>query len=217
MTPITFVVRPSMRKRTALSLSLFGLAAIGFACFAAMLIASLRPTEATVLSHRMEIDLKNLAPGEWLRVDWERYEVFVIHRMPEQIAWLESYTPPVLSEWAVTPLPKGIPDNRFRSIDPRYLVVAAGRYRSDYMLWENRHAVFICSGFHYTPLPISTPNKQVIPGGFYCGDEGTLQHPAFYTGWTYDVAGRSSSTWISPLQIPPHRLEGQTLVLEFLQ
>lgn len=206
--------RPNLRTTLAVAAIGLSMAGIGYVGWA--FVASLKPTEATLLSHQVEIGLSELKPGQVLRVDWEGTDVFVLRRTPEQIAWLESYAPPALKESARIPEPSPKLENAFRSVRPDFLVVGIWKNGPKWALRENQHMSYLCDDFRYSPTPLRLSQDLVFPGGFYCahmyGHEATdLSKEA----WVYDPAGRSKMNWISPLHIPPHKLEGNTLILGY--
>jgi hypothetical protein len=203
-------------RRTLLVLATIGLvmAGIGYGCWA--LLLSLKPTETTLLSHQLEIELNELRPGQVSRVEWEGIDVFILRRTPEQMAWLESYVPPTLSERAKIQEVDPLVRNTFRSISPEYLVVGVWKNGLRWSLRENQHMSYLCDDFRVFLEPTSVSKEVVFPGGFYCA--GMYGHKAsdfLEEAWVYDPAGRSKTSWISPLYIPPHKLKGHTLVLGY--
>jgi len=68
------------------SLLLFG--------FCAMLLLTMTPTRQTTMEAQLTIDVSQIEPGTMLSVIPDKYiygyygAIFVIHRTPEQIAWL---------------------------------------------------------------------------------------------------------------------------------
>src|SRR5664279_5595306 len=113
----------NIRFRKLLTWATVGLFMVALGYVVRVFMATLKPTEAILLSHQLEIDLNELAPGQLRRVDWEGIDVFILHRTPEQIAWLRSYGPPALSERAIIREVNIHIQNSFRSISPEYLVI----------------------------------------------------------------------------------------------
>jgi len=196
-----------------LSLTVAGLV-LGVAGFAWVLGTSMKPTEPTLLSHRQEVDISGLLPGQFLRVDWEGTEVFVLRRTPEQIDWLKSYGPPNIEGARINDVPSAAFNNPFRSISPEYFVVGVERNGTWWSIAENRSLRYRCDDFRYSPEHIRVSAQVTFPGALYCAKMYQAIAEDF-TQWpfVYDPAGRSPSRWYQPLRVPPHTIQGGTLVL----
>ncbi len=206
--------RPSLRTLLVLATSGLFMAGMAYVCWA--LMVSLKPTEATLLSHQLEIDLNELEPGQLRQVEWEGINVFILRRTPQQTAWIESYIPPTLSESAKIQENDPLVRNAFRSIRPEYLVVGVWKNGSRWSLRENQHMSYLCDDFRFFSEPTRVSKEVVFPGGFYCA--GMYGHKAsdfLEEAWVYDPAGRSKTSWISPLYIPPHKFKEHILVIGY--
>lgn len=190
-------------------------ALLGGAGFTGVLVASLKPTEATISSHKREVDLSKLRPGEALRVDWDGYQVIVVRRTPEQVEWLEHYAAPPAQGLVVGERLNPKVANRFRSLKKEYLVVAAERYRECLRLREISQ-YFLCDEFVYDPSRHVLRQGGEFHGVLYCSHwYGRTIDDAINSMFVYDVAGRNRNPWLAPLVIPPHYFQGETtLVLD---
>lgn len=204
---------PRPNKRSLLTLATLGMLILGGSIVGWMLQASLQPTDVTLRAHLLEVDLANMDPGQALRVDWEGMDVFIVRRTPAQIAWLENYTPPLPSKgnrFRDNPLT----NNRYRSINPEYLVVGLWRHRQSWSLPESDRMHYLCEDFQYSSEPQQAPDHAVFPGGFFCASSfDQTRDGVTERSWLYDPAGRHTSAWIPPLPIPRYRLDGQILTL----
>jgi hypothetical protein len=177
--------------------------------------ASLKPTEATAAAHKMEIDISDLPVGAVRRIEWEAFDVFVLHRTAAQVSWLDSYSPPVLGSHCIDDIPSSDFRNRYRSLSPEFLVVAIWRDGSIWRINENRSLLYQCADFRYTAEPIRVSERTTFPGGFYCASMPSVDRGDFVgSSFVYDPAGRSASRWYQPLTVPPHHVEGDLLVLD---
>lgn len=202
-------------KRLALIGATGGLLFVGFCFLASVFIRSLQPTEPTILSHIMEVDLSGLVPGGTLRFKWERREVFVLRRTPEQISWLGAYTPPTPEPNFVFDPPSPQVVNRFRSLQPEYFVTTLWNYGKLVMLPESKFMWNVCEDFRYSPNFIQVSEKIAFPGAFYCASMyGNATNDFSHNMFVYDVAGRPSASWVAPLEIPSYSIkQGSVLVL----
>lgn len=202
-------------KRTILSLYVGAGALLLITCFTPTLFVSVRPTDATVLSYRHEVDLSSLQPGAMLKVQWEGLEVLVLRRTTDQIRWLERYEAPA-SQGTVgrDPIPHQI-NNRFRSIKREYLVVSAARDAESLYLREiaSYHS---CEDFRFDARPLKVEAAMHWPASFYCAKSyGHEIDDLSRTMFVYDLAGRNKNRWFAPLEIPPHYFRnGNVLVLD---
>ncbi len=188
---------------------------LGGVGFSGVLVSSLKPTEATISSHRQEVDLSGLPPGEVLHIDWEGYQVIVIHRTPEQVEWLERYDPPPAQGMVTGERSNPKVANRLRSQRKEYLVVFVERYREQVRLREISQ-YSLCEEFVYDPKRHALKQGVEFYGVLYCSH--WYGHPvddALNSVFVYDIAGRNRNPWLAPLDIPPHYFHGKTtLVLD---
>lgn len=189
---------------------------VGLGYVALAFVGSLKPTEATLLSHQLEISLNSLEPGQVLQVDWEGVDVFILRRTPAQVEWLRSYNPPELNDFfQLEDQPQSF-RNSFRSLNPEYFVVGVWKNGSKWSLRENKRFSYLCDDFRYSSEPLQVSRLTAFPGGFYCASMYGRSITNFVDeAWVYDPAGRSNSKWISPLFIPPHKLERNKIVLGY--
>lgn len=180
-----------------------------------LLLSTLRPTEAVLLGHQKRVDLSNLQAGEWLRLDWEGAEVFVLRRTPAQIEWLRQNEPPEALE---DDLPSSGFAPRLRSRVPEIFVALAWEYRgqggSRVLLYERQHHAQLCDEFIYTPELSPVSEALMAPGAFRCISilgESLSGRP--YQPFRYAPAGRSFSPRVPPLQVPHYMLENNMLTL----
>lgn len=187
-----------------------------------MFVRALAPTQATLFSHRQEVDLSKLDPGKLMRLDWEGWEILVLHRTPEQIAWLKRYRPPELAEGWSDSLPSPEMDPRLRSHSPEYLVVGYRKMGAYAYLRESPGMAYRCGDFRYCPKPLAASPEVMFPGGFYCvfepfAESGAQEEPpcssSVHSSFVYDPAGRSFSPWLMPLWVPPHHFREDRLIL----
>jgi len=204
----------SATQRTILIFATALIGAIGLGFFGWVLLGTLQPTDVTLRAHELEVDLSKLEPGQVMRLDWEGTEVFVLHRSPKQIEWLKTYTPPQLQQRAADELfSKGLA-NRLRSFQDKYLVVGIWKNGKYFMVMETTRQAYRCDDFKYSGANLQVRDDVSFPGGFYCASMyGSLLSDFKGSSFVYDPAGRSISPWVVPLQVPPHKLEGDKLVL----
>lgn len=204
-----------MTRRAILAITVSIGILLGGIGFSGILLSSLKPTEATISSHRQEVDLSELAPGEVLRIDWEGYQVIVVHRTPEQIQWLERYDPPQPQGMMAGERANPEITNRFRSQRKEYFVAFVERYREQVRLREISQ-YSLCEQFVFDPKRHALKQGVEFHGVFYCSR--WYGHPvddALDSMFVYDIAGRNRNPWLAPLDIPPHYFHGNTtLVLD---
>lgn len=186
----------------------------GFGFFG-ILFFSLKPTEAIISSHKFEVDLSALRPGEVLRFDWEGQEILVVRRTPEQIEWLEHYDPPPAQGLVAGERSNSKVVNRFRSLRKDYLVVAAERYRENLRLREISQ-YSLCDELAYDANRHALKQGVTFHGVLYCSRwYGRPIDDPLNSMFVYDIAGRNRNPWVAPLEIPSHYFQGEkTLVLD---
>lgn len=181
--PETDVDTANPLRRRILTAATVGLGAVGAAATAIPFIESWEPSEsARALGAPVQIDISNLKPGALMTTQWRKRPVWVLHRLPEQIARL-----PSLNDRLKDPLsrqPQQAPDLASwnpiqRSIRPEYLLV-----------------VGICTHLgcipKYHPDPADPALGASWPGGFFCPCHGSR----------YDLAGRVMDGSPAPLNLP---------------
>jgi len=110
--------------------------------FCAMLLLTMTPTRQTTLEAQLTIDVSQIAPGTMLSVIPDKHvygyygAVFVVHRTPEQIAWLRQQPIPDAIGRFLFPQQPGL-DPLTRSLDDRYFLFTSSWYYS-YFFGSNR-------------------------------------------------------------------------------
>lgn len=204
-------------RRSKLIVAVALLSSLGVIAFLAMLLVSLKPTDATLLNQRMEVDVSKIPPGVLVNFEWGGLSVFVLHRSPAQIAWLKSYTPPARSNGADAGLSSPDFSPRMRSLRDEFLVFAVGRYKDHYLvLPEVESAVFLCEKLRYSSEPLKISGETTFPGGFYCESSVGFSNDFSenHSPWVYDLAGRNVFSSNLPLPVPRHHFDGNMLVLD---
>jgi len=202
------------RSSLAVATTALGLVALSF--FAWVLIKSLQPTDATLDAHVLEVNLTELQPGEVLRIDWGGTEVLVLRRTTEQIDWLKSFVGPTLRPHLYEEPFSPMLGNKLRSLQEKYFVAAIWKNGKHFTLRENSRQSYWCDDFRYSSDKLYVSGNMTFAGGFYCASMYRDQFAApnlQETPFVYDAAGRSSSEWIMPLEIPRHEFQGEKLVL----
>ena len=183
-------------RRRILTAATAGLGAVGAAATAVPFVESWLPSEsARAQGSPVQIDISGLKPGTLLTTQWRKRPVWVLHRLPEQLAVLPSLNgrlkdplsrqpqqAPHLAHW--NPIQ--------RSIRPEYLLL-----------------VGICT--HLGCIPKYRPNPDEAglgahwPGGFFCPCHGSR----------YDLAGRVMDGSPAPLNlpVPPYYFKSPTLIV----
>jgi len=187
---------PNPLRRRILTYATGGLGLVGAAATAVPFVESWLPSEsARALGSPVQIDISGLKPGTMVTTLWRQRPVWVLHRMPEQIAEL-----PSLNGRLKDPLsrqPQQAPDLASwnpiqRSIKPEYLLV-----------------VGICTHLGCIPKLRPEPHDPALganwPGGFFCPCHGSR----------YDLAGRVMDGSPAPLNlpVPPHYYKSPTLIV----
>lgn len=180
-----------------------------------LLFSTLSPTEAVLLGHQKRVDLSDLQEGEWLRLDWEGAEVFVLKRTPAQIEWLRQNGP---HESFKDDLPSFGFDPQLRSRTPEVFVALAWEYRwqgfSGVLLHERQNYALPCDEFAYTPELNPVSDALMAPGIFRCTSIfGRSLSGETYQPFRYDPAGRSFSPRVPPLEVPHYTLKNNMLTL----
>lgn len=187
---------PDAMRRRFLTAATVGLGAVGAAATAVPFIESWLPSEsARALGSPVEIDISKLKPGTMLTTQWRKRPIWVLHRLPQQLAVL-----PSLNGRLKDPLsrqPQQAPNLAHwnpiqRSIRPEYLLL-----------------VGICTHLgcipKYRPDPDSAGLGANWPGGFFCPCHGSR----------YDLAGRVMDGSPAPLNlpVPPHYYKSDTTIV----
>ena len=175
-------------RRDFLYIATAATAAVGVAATMWPLIDQMNPDAATVAAGGpVDIDLKQLQPGQQLVVLWSSRPVFIVNRPKAALDQLQS---PQLTDRLSDPNSTRLQQppyatNWHRSINPEYLVV-----------------VGVCTHLGCIPkyMPKPDPNNPAPnwPGGFFCPCHGSK----------YDLAGRVFAGVPAPynLPVPPNAI-----------
>lgn len=180
------------RRRLLIATSAVGAAAT--AGVAVPLVASLTPSErARAAGAPVEVDIGKLAPGEMMTVEWRGKPVWILHRTEAMLASLEGNEAELVDPASAHPMQPAYAQNRYRAINPRYLV-----------------AVGICTHLGCSPSEkFGTGAASGLgadwPGGFLCPCHGS----------TFDLAGRVYLHKPAPdnLEVPPHKYLSDTRLI----
>ena len=183
---------PKRRDFLILTTEAFAAVAMGAAVWP--LADALNPDAATIAAGApVDVDLKNLAPGQQKVAMWRSRPVFVTNRIPKMLAslqdkkLLDELSDPASTVLQQPPYAK----NWHRSIKPDYAIL-----------------VGVCTHFgcipKYEPNPSATDPAPNWPGGFFCPCHGSK----------YDLAGRVFRNVPAPynLPVPPHHFVNDTTV-----
>lgn len=146
------------------------------------------PTEHPAL----DIDLRGLAPGEYLIVRWNDQTLYVWHRTPEMLDQLVGYEDQLYDPDSLYSQQPEAAKNPYRSMYPRYLVVFARN---------------TATGCDTVVAPVDMENVPVSP--WFGGFKDTCQEAYF------DLAGRiyTNQQIRYNLEVPPYQLIGERLIL----
>lgn len=154
------------------------------------LIDQMEPDAATIAAGApIDVDLKALAPGQQMIVQWRGHPIFVTRRTPDELKTMQSSADAALLSDPNSDVLQQPPyaQNFHRSLNPEYGVL-----------------VGVCT--HLGCIPNYEPNKgQVSPdwlGGYFCPCHGSK----------YDLAGRVFRGVPAPynLPVPPYRFTDAT-------
>lgn len=149
------------------------------------LVVSMKPAEGESLSAApLEVDIKNLLPGEMMSVEWSGKPLWIIHRTPEMLAVLTGMTELLVDPWSHQQQQPRECANPGRSLKPEI-------------------AVLLGECTHLGCIPVAKLKSGAAegmapewPGGFVCPCHGA----------TFDLAGRAFKNTVAPLNlvVPPH-------------
>lgn len=184
--------QPSRRDFLYIATGVVG--AIGAAASLVPLIGQMNPDASTLAAGGpVDLDLKAVAPGQQVVIQWRSRPIFVTHRTPEILqklrepALLSLLADPQSSERQQPPYAA----NWHRSIKPEFGIV-----------------VGICTHLgcipEFEPQPNPTSPAANWPGGYFCPCHGSK----------YDLAGRVFQGVPAPynLPVPPHHFLTDTKV-----
>jgi ubiquinol-cytochrome c reductase iron-sulfur subunit len=166
---------------------------VGIAVASVPFVVSFQPgARARALGAAVEVDISNLEPGAYVKVEWRGRAIMIVNRtqaMLDKLPGMDAVLADPGSEASVQP---AYADNEYRSRRPGLLVVEG-----------------VCT--HLGCVPIA--RFEVAPadlgadwvGGFYCPCHGSK----------FDLAGRVFSGVPAPtnLTVPPYSFSDDTTVL----
>ena len=182
-----------MQDRRKLLIATSGVGAIAVAATAVPFVASLTPSErARAAGAPVEADVSKLAAGEMMTVEWRGKPVWILRRSPEMLAALEGHDKELADPDSSENQQPEYAANRYRSINPEFLVV-----------------VGICTHLGCSPSEkfaagADSGVRADWPGGFLCPCHGS----------TFDLAGRVFLSQPAPtnLEVPPYKWVSDALV-----
>lgn len=185
---------PHPSRRDFLYIATGVVGAIGAAASLVPLISQMNPDASTLAAGGpVELDLKSIAPGQQVVIQWRSRPIFVTHRTPDILqklqepALLSLLADPQSSELQQPPYAA----NWHRSIKPEFGIL-----------------VGICTHLgcipEFEPQPNPTSPVANWPGGYFCPCHGSR----------YDLAGRVFQGVPAPynLPVPPHHFLTDTKI-----
>lgn len=182
-----------IQDRRKLLIATSGVGAIAVAATAVPFVASLTPSErARAAGAPVEADVSKLAAGEMMTVEWRGKPVWILRRSPEMLAALEGHDKDLADPDSSENQQPEYAANRYRSINPEFLVV-----------------VGICTHLGCSPSEkfvagADSGVRSDWPGGFLCPCHGS----------TFDLAGRVFLSQPAPtnLEVPPYKWVSDAVV-----
>ena len=140
----------------------------------------------------LDIDLTDLALGDYMIVRWNERTLYIWHRTDEMLTQLVTYNDQLQDPNSLHSQQPPAAKNHFRSMDPKYLVVFA----------KNN-----VTGCDTEVVTATMKNVTVSPwfGGFKDACDGAY----------FDLAGRSyvNQSVANNLEVPPHQIIGKRLFI----
>ncbi|WP_367606460.1 ubiquinol-cytochrome c reductase iron-sulfur subunit [Legionella sp. W05-934-2] len=164
---------------------------VGAACALTPFISSWLPSaKAQAAGAPVQVDLKDLEPGQQVTVEWRGKPVWILRRTKEMLEGLPKIQSSLRDPESLVDQQPEYAKNEYRSINPEYLVL-----------------VGICT--HLGCVPKYTPNAEEFGadwmGGFYCPCHGSR----------FDFAGRVYKGVPAPinLQVPPYKFVSEHVIV----
>jgi len=187
----TLVTTPEATRRDVLTIAGGAFAVVGGLVSLWPLLQQMNPDANTLATANIEVDLKPVAVGQSITVQWRGKVVFIRHRTPAEIETARA-------------VPVGrLPDRKARMAGrPDWAPATdANRTKPDRANWLI--VVGVCTHFGCIPQGQRLGEKRGDYGGWYCSCHGSQ----------YDTAGRIR---IGPapanLEVPPYHFVTDTLV-----
>lgn len=181
------------KRRDFLYVASGAIVAVGTAVMAWPFIDQMEPSSGVIAAGGpISVDLKSVAPGQQIVVNWRSHPIFIVNRTPALLATLRQ---PTLLDRLRDPNSEEIQqppyaENWSRSIKPEFLVL-----------------VGVCT--HLGCIPAFTPGPGTVdaawPGGYLCHCHGSK----------YDLAGRVFQGVPAPLNlpVPPYHFANETTLV----
>lgn len=164
---------------------------VGAACALTPFVASWLPSaKAQAAGAPVQVDLKDLEPGQQVTVEWRGKPVWILRRTKEMLEGLPKIETSLRDPESVVEQQPEYAKNEYRSINPEYLVL-----------------IGICT--HLGCVPKYTPEAEEFGsdwlGGFYCPCHGSR----------FDLAGRVYKGVPAPinLQVPPYKFISEHVIV----
>ena len=171
------------RKALMITSSLMG--AVTVAGFAVPFLSAWNPSEkAKALGASVKFDLSKLEPGAMAVVEWRRTPIFVVHQTSKALENL-----PKLNDMVTDPV---LSEGVARSTNDKFTVL------------KGVCTHLSCAPKYHPEIEPKAWDEQWL-GGFFCPCHGSK----------FDLAGRVYKGVPAPtnLEVPPHKFEGDTLII----
>lgn len=166
------------------------LGSVAVACAMTPFISSWLPSaKAQALGAPVQVDLRKIAPGQLVTVEWRGRPVWILRRTQAMLEQLKGYDSQLRDPDSIVPQQPDYAQNQYRSRKSEFLVL-----------------IGICT--HLGCVPKYTPSAEtqgsLRPGGFYCPCHGS----------TFDLAGRVFKGVPAPinLEVPPYRFINEDII-----
>ena len=166
---------------------------LGSMGFAGMLVGPIRILKNS--SKYVDLDLSNIAEGEYISVDVGKQTIWIFRRTKQQLAELEKNNPKLLDPESSNSIQPDSTHNPYRSIKPKYFIVEATCTHLGCMLTYRTAKSTKESGY---------VNDSISSDHLYCQCHGGL----------FDLAGRVYKETPPPtnLRIPEHEFISEHVV-----
>ncbi len=179
------------KRRDFLVKATGALGGVGAACALTPFVASWLPSEkAQAAGAPVQVELKDLEPGQLVTVEWRGKPVWILRRTKEMLEGLPKIDSSLRDPASLVEQQPDYAKNEYRSINPEYLVL-----------------IGICT--HLGCIPKYKPNVEEFgphwEGGFYCPCHGSR----------FDLAGRVFKGVPAPinLQVPPYKFISEHVIV----
>lgn len=167
------------------------LGGVGMVCAMTPLLSSWMPSaRARAAGAPVQVDLRQLEPGQQVTVEWRGRPVWIIRRSADMLQRLDSQREQLRDPDSLVEQQPAYAQNKYRSIHPEYLVL-----------------IGICT--HLGCAPKYKPFEKELgpdwPGGFFCPCHGSM----------FDLSGRVFKGVPAPinLEVPPYYFVNEHLIV----